>query len=76
MKNIDSKNGKIFYAIALQPTAQAKSGAGILATISFTSKLKPNQKTELKFLPKTLVTAEGVRSTVLKTTSGAIITRQ
>ncbi len=47
LKNIDSKNGKIFYAIALQPTAQAKSGAGTLATITFTSTLTPSQKTQL-----------------------------
>lgn len=76
LQNIDKKAGKIFYAIAIQPTAQAKSGTGTLATLTFTSNLTAGQQTNIQFLPKTLVTAEGIRSSVLKATSSATIVKQ
>ncbi|HET9947031.1 MAG TPA: cohesin domain-containing protein [Patescibacteria group bacterium] len=59
LKSVDPKNGKINYAIGVQPTALPISGTGTVATITYT--IAPNAKgtTELKFLPKTQVVQEG-----------------
>ena len=73
LKKVDTKNGKISYAIAMPPTGAAKTGQGTVATITFTTSLQAGQKTGISFLPKTLVTAEGIRTTVLKTTTGTTI---
>lgn len=76
LKKIDQKLGKIIYAIAISPADPAKKGTGVVATISFTARLSAGGKTDITFSPKTLVTAEGVRTSVLKTTSGATIIKQ
>lgn len=73
LNDIDTKNGIISYAIALPPTAAAKKGSGVVATIEFTSSLYPGQRTEINFLPKSLITAENISKSVLKTASGAAI---
>lgn len=70
---VDSKTGKISYALGLPPSAAAKKGIGTVATITFTSLLSPNQQTQLTFTSKTLVTAEGVSKSVLKSSVGATI---
>lgn len=73
LKNIDEANGRVSFALGITPTASAVKGKGIVATITFQSLLLPNAKTEIMFLPKTLVTAEGVTTSVLKSSSGATI---
>lgn len=76
LKHIDSAKGKITYAFGAAPTAKAQKGSGTMAIITFTTNLAPGEKTDLIFSPKTLVTAEGVRSSVLKETLGTTIERQ
>lgn len=74
LKSIDNKTGKISYALGLPPTAIAKKGVGAVATITFTSFLSAGQSTQFVFSEKSLVTAEGVSKSVLKSSSGATIT--
>lgn len=71
---IDTKTGKISYALGLPPSAAAKKGNGTVATISFTPLLPAGQTTQLTFTNKSLATAEGVSKSVLKSSSGATIT--
>lgn len=73
IKTIDDKNGKISYALGISPTATAKNGQGSVATITFSSAQQTGQTTQITFSPKTLVTAEGANSSVLKAMSGAAI---
>lgn len=73
IKTIDDKNGKISYALGIAPTGLAKSGQGAVATITFSSAQQTGQATQITFSPKTLVTAAGANSSVLKATSGAAV---
>lgn len=72
LKEIDSTNGRISYAIGIAPTGQTSTGTGIVANISFTPVGK-NQSTQMTFLQKTLTTAEGVSQSTLKSATGATI---
>lgn len=76
IKNVDRTKGKIVYAVGVSPTAAAQKGAGIVATITFTANLATGEKTDISFSPKTLVTAEGVRTSILKEVLGTTIIRQ
>lgn len=58
----DPKNGKLTYALVLPFDVPGKHGTGTVATVTFTSLLQPGEQTTLQFLPKTLVTADGVRN--------------
>jgi len=73
LKKIDQQKGIITFALAISPSQTAKMGTGSVATITFTSNLVTGTKTEIKILPETLVTAEGVSSSVLKSSSGTTI---
>lgn len=73
IKKVDISTGRISYAVGLTPTAQAVQGKGVAATITFRSNLAPGEKTEVKFLPQTLLTAEGVSTSVLGDTSDTTI---
>lgn len=70
LKIIDSKNGKITYALGIPPGETPKKKAGSVVTLTFRTQMIPANvsRTEIKFLPKTMVTALGVTSSVLKTT--------
>jgi len=74
LKNIDTKNGRISYAIAIKLGAQAVNGSGSIATIQFSplpgSKLS---STAINFLPKSKVTALGQDKSVLKSALGTVI---
>ncbi len=74
LKKIDEKKGLISFALAISPSQAAKQGTGNVATITFTSLITPVGQTEIKVLPETLVTAEGVSSSVLKSSTGTTIT--
>lgn len=74
LKNIDQKNGRISYALGISPSESGIHGIGPVAIISFQTKMTPGTKTSINFLPKTMVTAEGVMPSVLKTSTGATIT--
>lgn len=71
--DIDLKNGKISYALAITPSGSPKTGTGTVAKIYFTLKNSAFGKTDLTLLPKTLVTAEGEEASVLKNATGASI---
>lgn len=73
LNNVDAKNGKVSYALAISPTGNPKVGKGTVATINVKTALAQNQQTSITVLPKSLVTAEGVDTSVLKTSSGVSI---
>ena len=73
LKNIDSKNGKLSYAIVISPSAKAKKGTGTVATINVMTNIASGAKTNITFSPKSLVTAEHVPTSVLKSATGSTI---
>ena len=74
LNQIDAKTGRISYAFGISPAEQGVNGKGIAATLTFEAKSGTPQQTSILFLPKTLVTAQGVAQTVLKTTTNALFT--
>lgn len=73
IKNIDTVKGTISFAVAVPPSGKAMNGLGSIATISFRTVPGATGTTSLSFTPKTLVTAQGVSSSVLKESIGATI---
>jgi hypothetical protein len=63
LNQIDNKTGRISYAFGVA-TAGVR-GKGIAANLFFSVRSKVPEKTAIIFLPKTLVTAEGVSESVL-----------
>lgn len=72
LNQIDAKTGRISYALSVGLTAQGVTGKGIVATVTFSSKVKTPEKTAILFLPKTLVTASGINESVLKQTTNGL----
>lgn len=66
LNNIDIEAGRISYALGIRPQDSAKKGEDIVATLTFRAKASTPTTTTISFLPKTLVTAEGVSQSVLK----------
>lgn len=64
LNQIDRKAGRITYAFGIGFTEQGAVGQGTVATLTFETKTP--QQTSILFLPKTLVTAEGLSQSVLK----------
>lgn len=66
LSQIDEKTGRITYAFGIGLEDEALSGQGEIAALNF--EVEKGQTIELNiiFLPKTLVTAEGVSESVLK----------
>lgn len=73
INSIDPKTGRITYAMGISPTKSAKSGKGVVATITFQSLLSEGQTTEITVLPSSIVTAEGIAESVLLKSTGAVI---
>lgn len=77
LKTIDTKAGKISFAMGIPPTEAAKKGTGTVATITFRTVFPVSslagKQTQLTFLPKTLVTAEGASSSVLRESRGTTL---
>lgn len=69
LKRIDTDNGRISYAIGVPLGQKGVQGSGVVATLSFT-KLKTSGTTSIDFLPKSLVTAEGIAQSVLRLATG------
>jgi len=65
---IDAKTGRITYAFGAGLTGKAIAGEGIVANITFSAKVQTLTNTSITFLPKTLVTAEGINDSILKQT--------
>lgn len=74
LNQIDPKTGRISYAFGVGLTGQGVVGQGIAATLNFETKKGIDEETAILFLPKTLVTAEGVTESVLKQTNVAQFT--
>ncbi len=73
----DATIGRVTYALVVSKASLAQKGVGTVATISFTTKYpgKGSGTTELKLLPKTLVSAIGVGpSVLLRSGEGVTIT--
>ena len=68
-KKIDTDNGRISYALGAGIGEKGVSGSGVVAAISFT-KLKTSGMTSISFLPKSLVSAQGIAKSVLKSATG------
>jgi len=71
LNDVDKTTGKISYAIGISPQDNGIRGGGVVATINFQNRAASPEATSITFLPKTLVTAEGVPQSVLKTTTPA-----
>lgn len=66
LKTVDVSLGRISYALVVPLGEAGKQGTGTIATLTFKSLLRTGEKTTLKFLPKTQVAAEGIQTSVLK----------
>jgi len=64
--------GRFTYAFGRTPSQTPISGTGTVATISFTANAS-SQPSQLTLLPTTLVTARGVKTSVLKSSTGTEI---
>lgn len=73
LKKVDEKKGRIYFALGISPTQTAKQGTGNVATITFISNLTKGEQTQINVLPETLVTAEGIASSVLKSSQGTTV---
>lgn len=73
LNTVDKTTGRVSYALGILPSQTTKKGSGTVATISFTLTGTVNSTT-LSFLPKSLATAAGVPTSVLKETLGTTIT--
>lgn len=74
LNQIDAKTGRITYAFGIGPTGQGVVGQNIAATLNFSVKAATTKQTAILFLPKTLVTAEGISTSVLKQTVNSLFT--
>ena len=69
LNQIDAKTGRISYAFGISPAQQEIKTTEVVATLTFDTQSGTPQQTTILFLPKTLVTAEGIAQSVLKKTS-------
>lgn len=74
LKNIDAKNGRLSYALAINPNAAPVTGAGRVATLNFAVNTQSTTKnSQITLLPKSLVTAQGIYESVLVKSTGTIV---
>lgn len=75
---IDKNNpttGRYTYAFGITPSAQPVKGTGVVATITFTANANAvGKKMQVGLLPTSLVTARGVAQSVLKSSTGTVLT--
>lgn len=71
LNEVDESTGKISYALGISPQDNGIRGEGVVAMISFQTKVASPTATSVTFLPKTMVTAEGVSQSVLKSATPA-----
>lgn len=73
IKRVNAKDGTVSYALGINPGENGISGTGTVAVISYTEIGQAGTYTQINFLPKTLVTAEGTDKSVLKKSIGSLI---
>lgn len=66
LSQIDTKTGRVSYAFGAGLKDPGAIGTGSIANLTFSVKTNTSNKTGIIYLPKTLVTAEGVSESVLK----------
>lgn len=67
---IDTKNGRVTYAMAIKPNETGIKGKGTVAIVSFTKNPTATATTtKIRILPKSLVSATGLTKSVLFTTN-------
>ncbi len=71
LKNVDVEQGRISFALAVGPGQNGKQGTGTIAILSFRSATE--SATTIRFLPKTQVAAEGIQTSVLKSSIDSTI---
>lgn len=64
----DPVTGRFTYAVGITPSQTPVKGTGVVATISFTAGAA--QTSQLTLMPSSLVTARGVATSVLKSSTG------
>lgn len=69
----DAKTGRMTYAFGIAPNQPTVNGKGVVATITFTARGALGTQSSLTLLPTTLVTAQGVSDSVLKSSSGTVV---
>lgn len=74
INQVNEKDGRISYAISVNPQDTGKQGNGLLATLTFQTIMPTSQSTTIVLLPKSLVVAEGTDRSVLKATTSAQFT--
>lgn len=75
LNQIDTETGRISYAFGIGLTDSGVTGKGIVANLTFSVRATTTpEKTAIIFLPKTLVTAEGVVESVLNPTTSGLFT--
>lgn len=74
LNQIDTQTGRISYAFGISPTSEGVMGKGMAAVLTFNARKGLDEETAILFLPKTLVTAEGITESVLKETNVAQFT--
>lgn len=74
IKKIDMQSGRISYALGIPPGGNTTTGNGTVAVVTFMSKGLPGQTTTINILPQSLVTAQGVDKSVLKSGLGKTFT--
>ncbi len=74
INQVNEKDGRVSYAISINPQDTGKQGNGLLATLTFQTQTSALQSTSIVLLPKSLIVAEGTDRSVLKATTSAQIT--
>ena len=69
LKKVDQKNGRVSYALGISPQDNGKIGSGEVAILTFETLVQIPTQTSIQFLPKSLVTAEGITQSVLAQTT-------
>jgi hypothetical protein len=73
LKKIDTVNGRISYALGINPNQKAIAGSGTVATISFSTVSGTTAtQTPINFELKTAATAVGYAQSVLKQSTGVL----
>ena len=75
LDNNDPQNGRYTFAVAITPSGEPFNGTGTVATITFTTNAAGlGKETQIGLLPTSLVTARGVKDSVLKSATGTVVT--
>ena len=66
LTDVNKKEGRISLALGIPPSQKGVQGAGVVAVLTF-NKASKSGETIISFLPKTVVSGEGIVQSVLKT---------